>query len=169
MLYVPRCVNLRNSHISLTYRLQENDDDVPQDVPQDVLARHHQKNPSNRPPQLNRLSNAAMYQMNNRKRNNTAQENDVDAETEESSGEQVRTRAPRHSKSIGEAKPDTLAYYKGTSWSSILIRAKAKYARHIALYHGFPDRDEHLAEATKILTGTIEEYKNEGNIIDARE
>lgn len=147
--------------------MQENDEDTPQNV----LARHHQKNRSNRPPQLDTLSNVATYQMTNRKRNNTAaQENNVDAAVDESSDEEVRTRAPRHSKSTGEAKPDTLAYYKGTTWTSILIWAKVKYSRHIALYHGFPDRDEHLADATKILAETIEEYRDsEGNVIDTRE
>ena len=92
--------------------MQENDDDTPQDV----LARHHQKNHSNRPPQLETLSNAANYQMENHKRNNTAAQDDT--ADEESSDEQVRTRAPRHSKSTGEAKPDTLVYYRGTPWSS---------------------------------------------------
>jgi len=143
--------------------LQENDDDTPQDV----LARHHQKNRSNRQPQLETLSNAANYQMENHKRNNTAAQDDT--ADEESSDEQVRTRAPRHSKSTGEAKPDTLVYYRGTPWSSILIWAKVKYSRHIALYHGFPDRDKHLADATKILAEAIEEFRNEGAIIDARE
>ena len=98
-----------------------------------------------------------------------AQENNVDAAVEESGDEQVRTRALRHSKLTGEPKADILAYYRGTSQSSILIWVKVKYSHHIALYHSFPDRYEHLADATKILAETIEEYMDEGNIIDTCE
>ena len=59
-----------------------------------------------------------------------------------------------------------MAYYRGTPWSAILAQAKIKYRRHIALIHGFPDRDEHLCDAHDILLEAIEEFKAEGRILD---
>jgi hypothetical protein len=86
---------------------------------------------------------------------------------EESDDEdQDHSRAARHSKSTGEVKPDTMAYYKGTSWWVILTQAKIKYRRHIALNHGFPDRDEHLSDARDILLEVIEEFKAENEMLD---
>jgi hypothetical protein len=62
-----------------------------------------------------------------------------------------------------------MAYYKGTPWRVILMQAKIKYRRHIALNHGFPDRDEHLGDARDILLEAIEEFKGENGIVDESE
>ena len=46
------------------------------------------------------------------------------------------------------------------------MQAKIKYRRHIALNHGFPDRDEHLGDACDILLEAIEEFKAENGNVD---
>ena len=59
-----------------------------------------------------------------------------------------------------------MAYYKGTPWWFILTQAKIKYRRHIALNHGFPDRDTHLGDAHNVLLEAIEEYNQDNEILD---
>ncbi|KAF8812145.1 hypothetical protein BYT27DRAFT_7207910 [Phlegmacium glaucopus] len=134
----------------------------------DVLAHHRKKTRSNQPPQLQRLSAAANRQAFHQRNHHAAQ--DSNAEESEGADDEVqdyaKTRAARNSNSSGNAKPDTLAFYKGSSWSSILVQAKIKYRRHIALHHGFPDRDEHLVDARKILFEVIAQFKDEGGVID---
>ena len=92
----------------------------------------------------------------------------MDGRQEDDDGDQDQGlgRAVRHSKSNGEVKPDTMAFYKGTPWWAILMKAKIKYRRHIALNHGFPDRDEHLGDARDILLEAIDEFKAENEIHD---
>ena len=59
-----------------------------------------------------------------------------------------------------------MTYYKGTSWYFILMQAKIKYRHHIALNHGFPDRDEHLGDARDILLEVIKEFKAKNGKVD---
>ena len=127
---------------------------------------------------MSRLSAAATNQANNRQYHGPADHGDnLDDPAHHGSGndtqpeepdhsEQVKTRAARHSKSTGEARPDTLKYYKGTSWNSVLENAKMKYRRHIALYHGFPDRDTDLGDATKLIAEAIAEFEDNDGILD---
>jgi hypothetical protein len=144
--------------IQLTCGIQE---EVP---PRNVLAQYHRKNGSNKPPESARLSTAALHQASqNGKDNPGAQESDDEDQPED----EDQARAARHSKSNGEAKPDTMAYYKGTPWWAILMKAKIKYRRHIALNHGFPDREEHLCDARDILLEEIEEFKEGNGILDS--
>lgn len=133
-----------------------------QGAPYNVLAQHHTKNRSNQPPDLARLTKAAVHQADNHSQ-------DVPQESDGEDLNQDNARAARHSKSTGELKPDTMAYYRGTPWSAILTQAKIKYRRHIALNHGFPDRDMHLCNARDILHLAIEEYKEENGIVDESE
>ena len=139
--------------IQLTSGIQE------EGAPHDVLAQHQKKNHSNRPPDLARLSAAALHQA---KEHSQEENNHQESDDED----QDQARAARHSKSTGELKPDTMTYYKGTSWYFILMQAKIKYRRHIALNHGFPDRDEHLGDARDILLEAIEEFKTENGNVD---
>ena len=46
------------------------------------------------------------------------------------------------------------------------MQAKIKYRHHIALNHGFPDRDEHLGDAHDILLEVIEEFKAKNGNVD---
>jgi hypothetical protein len=134
-------------------------------APHNVLAQHHKKNHSNRPPELARLSAAALHQAKEH-----SQEDENNPRLGESDDEdEDQARAARHSKSTGEVRPDTMAYYRGTSWWFILLQAKIKYRRHIALNHGFPDRDEHLGDARDILLEAMEEFVKEDGIIDQSE
>jgi hypothetical protein len=110
---------------------------------------------------------AALHQNARRSKNeNNPQETREESDDEDQDEDNLKERAARHSKSTGIAKPDTMAYYKGTAWWVILTQAKIKYRRHIALHHGFPDRDEHLGDARDILLQTIEEFKDENEILD---
>lgn len=140
------------------------EDGAPQEdeTQHNVLAQHHKKNQSNQPPGLARLSTAALHQAEKHVQDdeNNPQESDNEDQPED------HVRAARHSKSTGEAKPDTMAYYRGTSWWVVLTQAKIKYRRHIALNHGFPDRDQHLGDAREILLEAIEEFKGENGILD---
>src|ERR1700678_2261643 len=87
-------------------------------APRNVLAQHHKKNRSNQPPKLARLSAAALHQANLKKH---SQDNEHEEAPQESDDEgQDQGRAARHSKSTGQAKPDTMAYYKGTHWWVVL-------------------------------------------------
>ena len=144
--------------IQLTSSIQEEGPGAPRNV----LTQHHKNNRSNQPPKLDRLAAAALHQAKEQSRDDVdnPQKGDDDSEDQEP------VRAARHSKSTGELKPDTMAYYRGTPWSAILAQAKIKYRRHIALVHGFPDRDEHLCDAHDILLEAIEEFKAEGGILD---
>ena len=114
---------------------------------------------------MSRLSTAGLHQANHygqdSKVNTLAQESDDENQDKD------QARAARHSKSSGEAKPDTMAYYRDTHWWAILTKAKLKYRRHIALNHGFPDRDEYLCDAHDILLEEIEEFKTENGILDS--
>lgn len=145
-----------HDRIQLTSSIQE------EEAPRNVLAQHHQKNRSNQPPELARLSAAALQQVEDHSQED---ENNPQESDDEGLG-QDQARAARHSKSTGEAKPDTMAYYRGTPWWFILTQAKIKYRRHIALNHGFPDRDEHLGDARDILLEAIGEYNDENGILD---
>ena len=89
-----------------------------------------------------------------------------DSDCAENINQMQLIRAPRHSKSSGEARPDTLKYYKGTSWISVLENAKLMYRRHIALYHAFPECDTDLGDATKIVAEAMTEFKQDGGILD---
>jgi len=144
--------------IQLTYGLQD------EQAPYDVVAQYRKKNRSNRPPQMARLSAAALHQA--KKHGQDDERNPHETDDEDQDEDQDRSRAARHSKSTGEAKADTLTYYRGTHWSAILTQAKIKYRRHIALNHGFPDRDEHLCDARDILLETIDEFKDSNEILD---
>ena len=140
--------------IQLTSGIQE------EGAPHDVLAQHHKKNHSNRPPDLAQLSAAALHQA---KEHSQEDENNHQESDDE---DQDQAQAACHSKSTGELKPDTMTYYKGTSWYFILMQAKIKYRRHIALNHGFPDRDEHLGAAHDILLEAIKEFKAKNGNVD---
>ena len=133
-------------------------------APRNVLAQHHKKNCSNQPPKLARLSAAALHQANLKKHSQDNEHEEAPQESDDEGHDQGR--AARHSKSTGEAKPDTMAYYKGTHWWAILKEAKITYRRHIALYHGFPDRDEDLGDAHDILLEAIKDYQAENKIPD---
>lgn len=133
-------------------------------APCNVLAQHRKKNHSNKPPGLDRLTAAAFHQT--KKHGQDDKENPQESDDEDPEEDKDQPRAARHSKYNGERKPDTMVYYRGTPWSAILTQAKIKYRRHIALNHGFPDRDEHLCDARDILLEAIEEYKNENGILD---
>jgi hypothetical protein len=151
--------------IQLTFCIQE------QGAPHNVLTQHRKNNRANQPPDLGRLFAAALHQAGRRHQDNEVnpQQSDGEDEDQDQDQDQDKARAARHSMSTGEVKPDTLAYYRGTPWSVILTQAKIKYRRHIALHHGFPDRDEHLADARDIILEAIEDYKNENGILDQRE
>jgi Domain of unknown function (DUF6532) len=92
-----------------------------------------------------------------------------DEDNPQESDNEDQARAARHSRSAGEIKPDTMAYYKGTPWWVILMQAKIKYRRHIAVNHGFPDRDQYLVDARDILLEAIDEFKTENEIHDQSE
>jgi hypothetical protein len=132
-----------------------------EEAPQNVLAQHHKNNRSNRPPKSAQLTTAALRQSKEHSQDDVDNPQEDDDEDQEPAG-----RAARHSKSTGEAKPDTMVYYKGTPWCAILTQAKLKYRRHIALVHGFPERDGHLSDARDILLEAIEEFKGENGILD---
>ena len=137
-----------------------------EDAPHNVLAQHHTKNRSNKPPELSRLSTASLHQANIHGRN--SKDNTLAQDSDEENQDEDQARATRHSKSNGEAKDDTMAYYKGTPWWGILMKAKLKYRRHIALNHGFPDREEYLCDAHDILLEEIEEFKAENGVLDSK-
>jgi hypothetical protein len=133
--------------------------------PINVLEQHRKKNRANQPPKLARLAAAALHQakIHNQDDENNLRESDDDQDGQDEEQDQ---RATRHSKSSGQTKPDTLAYYKGTPWWAILMNAKMKYRLHITLNHGFPDRDDHLCDARNILLEAIDEFKVEHDIVD---
>ena len=131
-------------------------------APHNVLGQHHKKNRANKPPELARLSTAALHQA----KQDSQEDEDIPQEPESDNEDEDQARAARHSKSTGDVKPDTMAYYKGTSWWAILMQAKIKYRCHIALNHGFPDCDEYLCDARDILLETIEEFKTANGILD---
>jgi hypothetical protein len=133
-------------------------------APRNVLAQYHIKNRSNKPPELTRLSTAARHQVN--KLGQDIEDNPPAKESDDDDRDEDQARAARHSKSNGQAKPDTMAYYKNTPWWAILTKAKVKYRRHIAFNHGFPNRDEHLCDAHDILLEEIEVFKGEDGILD---
>jgi hypothetical protein len=114
---------------------------------------------------LARLSTAARHQA--AKHNQDNEDNPQESDNEDQ--DQDQARAARHSRSTGEIKPDTMAYYKGTPWWVILMQAKIKYRRHIAVNHGFPDRDQYLVDARDILLEAIDEFKTENEIHDQSE
>lgn len=146
----------------VTSGIQEEEEE--EEAPHNVLAQHHEKNRSNQPPELARLSAAGLHQVEDHR-----QEGEINPQESDDEGQdqpQAEARAARHSRSTGEVKPDTMAYYRGTPWWFILTQAKIKYRRHIALNHGFPDRDEHLGDARDILLEAIEEYNDENGILD---
>jgi hypothetical protein len=146
--------------IQLIFCIQE------EGAPHNVLAQHHRKNRSNRPPDLARLSTAAIHQAAVHQANNHTQDHVENNPQESDSEPEDNSRAPRHSRSTGELRPDTMAYYRGTPWMAILTQAKIKYRRHIVLNHGFPDRDAHLGNARDILLQAIEEFKDENGVLD---
>jgi hypothetical protein len=137
--------------------------------PSNVLAQYHLKNRSNKPPELARLTNAALHQAKQHGQDVDDNPQAQEDEDEDQDQDQDQARAARHSKSTGEVRPDTMAYYKGTPWWVILTNAKIKYRRHIALNHGFPDREEHLCDAHDILLEAIEDFKDENGFLDHSE
>ena len=134
-------------------------------APRNVLAQHHKTNRSNQPPGLSQLSTAARRQA----MEHDQDEEDNPQESDNEGQDQDQARAARHSKSTGEIKPDTMAYYKGTPWWAILMQAKIKYRRHIAVNHGFPDCDQYLVDAHDILLEVIDEFKTENEVHDQGE
>jgi hypothetical protein len=138
-------------------------------APQNVLAQHHKTNRSNKPPDVARLSAAAQHQAEGPDQDNEDNPQETGSEDDgqdQDHGNQDHARAARHSKSTGEVKADTMTFYKGTPWFAILTQAKIKYRRHIALNHGFPDRDEDLGDARDILREAIEEFKGKNEVLD---
>ena len=152
--------NFTQNTIQLTSGIQE-------EAQQDVLAQHHKKNHSYQPPELSRLSAIAIHQAENHEHD---QHNNVNTEESDNENEEEdQAQAARDSKSTSIIKPNTLAYYKGSSWSAILTQAKVKYHHHIALHHGFPNLDKHLSDAHKIPFEAMAEYKDENGIINKSE
>ena len=74
-------------------------------------------------------------------------------------------RARHHTKSDGSALPTTLRFYCD-NWKVAIEVGKRRFRGYVLLQNAFPSRDEHLHEATHILTEVIEEMKNEEAIFD---
>ena len=125
-----------------------------EEVPCNVLVQHLKKNQSNRPPNLAWLLTAASRQA------NMCGQGDEDNLQDSDDKDQNQAQDAHHSKSTGEVKANTMSY-RNTPWWAILMQAKIKFHHHIALHHGFPDRDEHLSEAHNVLLEAIEEFQTE--------
>ena len=93
-----------------------------------------------------------------------------DADDDEDSDEDVpiNQRARRYSKRSSDAapKPTTMKYYP-PGWKAMLNMAKNKMRRHIALINAFPRREMDLKVASLIISNAIEEYKEEGSILES--
>ena len=152
-----------------------------------MLEEHRERNRPVCPPQLRNLDRAATIQHqvqraisssdndNNRgdyddnrgdyDNNRGDCEDDNDNEDDnESDNTGTQGRAPRHSKTPKDAtpKPTTMKYYP-KPWQCMLITAKNKMRRHVALVNAFPERENHLEEATAIISKTISEYREKGS------
>ncbi|KAJ3515845.1 hypothetical protein NLJ89_g1505 [Agrocybe chaxingu] len=157
---------------------EDGNEDPNQTLPQvnverDVLTEHRQRNRPNRPPQVERLEEAAARQQ--RLQEVAAEtlqepEEEVDYDedlphVEDDDEEPAPARARRHSKSTGERKPTNLNYYSGT-FKMALERAKKRFRGYVLLENAFPIRAEHLQEAGYVLTQVLEECNQKGVVFE---
>jgi hypothetical protein len=128
-----------------------------------VLEGHRARNRPNKPPNPDLLLAAAQRQL-----DHPDGEGGPVSENEGSEDEDESSRAPRHSKSHGIAKPTSVKYYPG-AWSAAIIDAKNAFRRYTILHNLFPVRDSHLPDAAMILSKVIAALENEGIVFDSSE
>jgi hypothetical protein len=133
-----------------------------------VLEEHYERNRPVRPPPTRNLDKAATFQHLVQRAISSCDNDNNQADFEddddiEDDNDNTGTRAPRHSKTSKDAppKPTTMKFYP-QAWQIILVTAKNKMRRHVALVNAFPERENHLEEATAIITKTISEYRDKG-------
>lgn len=148
---------------------------IVQSHPIDVVEAHRARNRPVHPPGLDNLAKAATRQFNqtafedqdeDENENDNDKDNQSDNENSDENGP-IHRRARRYSKKSRDAapKPTTMKYYP-PGWKAMLNIAKNKMRRHIALINAFPRRETDLKVASLIVSNTIEEYKEEGNILE---
>jgi hypothetical protein len=135
-----------------------------------VVNDHRARNRANKPPSQQRLLDAAKKQLGvsngegiigEHNEGDDEEDEDDDDDDEDTS----RTRAVRHSKSDGTAKPTTARYYPG-SWGMAINEAKTDFRRFTMLHNLFPLRDSHLADAAMILSKVITGMKSKDTMFD---
>lgn len=127
-----------------------------------MLHQHRARNKPNKPPNQERLFEAARRHFGAPAIDEGGQDNEADEcgeheepEEENESINPPNKRAARHSKSDKTVKPTTAGYYAGTSWKTAIVRAKLYFRRYTALEYLFPLRDSHLTEAELILSKVV--------------
>jgi hypothetical protein len=133
----------------------------------DVLSTYRARNRSTKPPNEQRLLDAAKLQLQDVSDNGNSNDQDEEEEEEEEEEENTpRIRAPRNSKSDGTISPQTAKYYSDC-WKEAIERAKERFRRFIILHNLFPDRDNHLQDAATILSKIVADEKSTGKPFNA--
>jgi hypothetical protein len=134
-----------------------------------VVNDHRVRNRANKPPSGQRLLDAVKQQHGvSNGEGSIGERNEGDDEEEDDDDDDEttsQTRAVRHSKSDGTAKPTTARYYPG-SWGMAINEAKTHFRRFTMLHNLFPLRDSHLADAAMILSKVITDMKSEDTMFD---
>lgn len=127
-------------------------------TPVDILAQHRSRNRPVHPPTVNRLvQSAAKQQRHQSQSQNRIQSPEASAEDEEPDRLQAKKSATTSSPKMSDYPP---------GWKSLILIAKHRMARHVALHNAFPEKSKHLKVATLIISDLIEEYRKDGKELE---
>jgi len=118
----------------------------------DVLQQHRARNRANKPPNEQRLLDAARQQLNGTGTDSDKEDDDNGDDDSESLS----------SKTNSDGNPKALKYYSSSgAWVTAITKAKEVFRRFTMLYNPFPLRDSHLQDAARILSKVIADLKEE--------
>jgi hypothetical protein len=137
-------------------------------IPRDVLDDHRAQNRPNRPPNQQRLLQAARHQLEGAGNtdvfdidlNGNADDNEDEEDgKEDDTGKRTRRHKPE------EASPKTARHYP-ECWREAIDRGKEQFRRFVMVYNLFPGRDAHLPDAARILSKVIADERSNGKLFN---
>ncbi|KJA12907.1 hypothetical protein HYPSUDRAFT_210008 [Hypholoma sublateritium FD-334 SS-4] len=127
-------------------------------APVDVLAQHHSRNRPVHPPTVDKLAQSAAKQQRQKAQlQNRSQSPEGSAAAEEPNEPQSKKSSTSSGPKIGNYPP---------GWKSLILIARHRMARHVALFNAFPEKSKHLKAATLIISNLIEEYRKDGKELE---
>jgi len=122
----------------------------------DLLQQHRARNRANKPPNEQRLLDAARQQLNGTCADSDKEEDDDNNDDDDNESPSPQTNLD------GNRDPKALKYYSSSGvWVTAITKAKGVFRRFTMLYNLFPLRDSHLQDAATILSKVIEDLKEE--------
>jgi len=121
----------------------------------DVLQEHRARNRANKPPNDQRLLDAAKKQL-------TGPDDDDEGDEGDDANDDNVDDDSESPKTNSNGNPKTLKYYSSSGvWVTAITKAKEVFRRFTMLSNLFPLRDSHLQDAAGVLSKVMADLKDE--------